>query len=367
MSKIYFLFLLITLVTCSPATQTNQPLGDTSNNQSGSEDNTEKAGDPKEKPSSNPTQPENPLDNTPKDTNTDTNSHSTPSPATKHFRSDFTEFKQTLAIKKSVTIDDLFYAYYLSPLGNVISGIKNDEAADNYVAQLIFPGSTQQKSGDRVGPGAYGTHLESDFGGELYHYGIYRIRFQGPTCSQNNEGVIGGLFTYLNDGKDHNQNGITDNSELDIEIACNEPYALYLSIWTDYTDDNTFVKNTRKIYLDTGKFDQTKTGNESKYGLGLKGTLPFQFPGIDLRKKFHTIELIWKPNSVEFNWLVDDQVYQLWKFTNTQMIPQLKSYFMMNIWHSGSLWSNDQIAEYPDSDAILSIDFFDYTPDLQSH
>ncbi|EKD41477.1 MAG: hypothetical protein ACD_73C00702G0002 [uncultured bacterium] len=313
----------------------------------------------------------NPVDNNPDlgggDINSDplldpTDNPSDSSAGSKTYRSDFIFNKSTSTLNQSVEMDANFIGYFLSPGGKVMSGQNDIEAIDDYIIELMFPGNAAFGSSDHTGPGLYGTHIESDLAGTKFKYGTYRARFKTPTCLQPAPGVITGLFTYFNDGADYNQNGIIDNSEIDIEITCAEPANLYLTVWTDYADDESFHKKTRKIYLQTGKYDETKPGGEGSYGLGQKGTLPFSFPAIDSSKEYIEMEMIWDENYVEYFIIYQSQKYSLWKMSELASIPHNASYYMMNVWHNANHWHNDLPADYPGSDVTLKVDWFEYMP-----
>jgi hypothetical protein len=71
-----------------------------------------------------------------------------------------------------------------------------------------------------------------------FHYGRYETSVRFASCAAAEE-IVSGIFTYLNDGTDTNGNGIADNSEIDVELLCGEPYLLWLTIWTDYETSPT--------------------------------------------------------------------------------------------------------------------------------
>src|SRR5512145_642649 len=87
-----------------------------------------------------------------------------------------------------------------------------------------------------------------------FGFGTFASRLRTADCAgQSNAGVVTGLFTYFNDGKDTTGDGLPDNSEIDFEWLCAEPETIYLTIWTDYRDnDNAQKRVGRAINLATG-------------------------------------------------------------------------------------------------------------------
>lgn len=259
-------------------------------------------------------------------------------------------------------MDTNFFGYVKLSGASVAAGVANTAASDGKTAKLTFPGDPALGSSNRAGPGSYGTHLESEQGGKLFKYGTYRARVKAAACATSDEGVVTGVFTYQNDGTDLNANGINDNSELDIEVLCAEPTVIYMTIWTDYTDDNHFQKTTRKINLVTGKYSQTTAGKEGEWGLGTKGTMSFTLPDLNFTTQFVEMGFTWKADSVRYFLVKDGVEYELWSFTDAsrKLIPQNPGAFMVNLWHNSSHWHNDLPADYPTTEVNIEVDWFKY-------
>src|SRR5512145_3297877 len=87
-----------------------------------------------------------------------------------------------------------------------------------------------------------------------FGFGTFASRLRTADCAgQSNAGVVTGLFTYFNDGKDTTGDGLPDNSEIDFEWLCAEPETIYLTMWTHYRDTDAKHKRVaRKINLRTG-------------------------------------------------------------------------------------------------------------------
>ena len=75
---------------------------------------------------------------------------------------------------------------------------------------------------------------------------------------------MNGLFTYFNDGEDHDGDGLVDNDEIDLEILCAQPSFLNMTSWTEYTDDHHMRKKSRIVDLDTGTVYVGKTDGYGK-------------------------------------------------------------------------------------------------------
>jgi len=240
------------------------------------------------------------------------------------------------------------------PDGMIQFGILNGEAQDSKIAQLIIPGHPEYGQNDFKSPP--GVQLESL---QSFAFGTFRNHLQASACAQANEGVIYGIFTYQNDGSDNNVNGIIDNNEIDIEISCDSPDTIFLTLWTDYSSDSSFRKVTRKINLKTGSYIETKAGEENQWALNQSGQLT-TFPGISSIGEWLDVGFTWKSNKVEFFLYSNGIRYSLWIYQDSNHIPQHAAPFLYNVWHTPTLWSNDGIADYPSSTVLLKLDTFSY-------
>ncbi|MBI2335763.1 MAG: glycoside hydrolase family 16 protein [Deltaproteobacteria bacterium] len=246
--------------------------------------------------------------------------------------------------------DLYFFGYALSPGGAGTIGLFDNEAEDDRMAQLLLPANTPLS-----GPGG-SSQLESYK--KNYLYGTYVARFKPGSCASLKEGVVSAFFTYYNDGKDYNKNGLVDNSEIDIEILCAEPSTIYMTLWTDYSDDENFLKTTRKLNLKTGEILQTTLGQESKWGLNTKLKWNDDFPDINLFQNYLIFGFTWQPTYVRYFMVVQDQEYELWKYQNKKFIPQIPAYVMFNVWHNATHWHNDLPASKPNQPVKYNVDWF---------
>jgi hypothetical protein len=240
--------------------------------------------------------------------------------------------------------------------GSVTFGADDGQSADGAEAWLVFPGDPSLGFDDLVSP-AYASEISTK---QTLGFGTYRTRVSLAQCATSEE-LVNGIFVYSHDGGDLNNNGIEDNNEIDIEILCSEPYFLWLTSWTDYTDDAHLRKFTRGINLQTGEYYETPQGSEGTYDLEPAGTNPaFQHPGFPSANAW--LEMGWHWTSTKITWFmaIEGQETTLWEFTNAALIPQNPAYMMFNLWHSSSHWWAEGDGDYPSNDATLRVDWFRY-------
>ncbi len=261
----------------------------------------------------------------------------------------------TPTLKENFTAASTDFTFQQSiPDAFILYGVSNSSATDNKVVQLTLPGHPEYNQNNFINPP--GVQIQSS---QNFHYGTFRSHFQTSPCSQNNEGVIYGIFTYWHDGSDTNGNGIEDNSEIDIEISCDSPQTLYLTIWTDYTDNTHFLKVSRFIDLTNGSYTQTQSGEENTWSTHNTGQLT-SYPQIATIGEWLDMGFTWASNKVEFFIYQNNQRYPLWTYTNPEHIPQHAAPFLFNVWHSPTLRSNDNPADYPSGSVSLLVDSFSY-------
>ncbi|HVT36267.1 MAG TPA: glycoside hydrolase family 16 protein [Nevskiaceae bacterium] len=229
-------------------------------------------------------------------------------------------------------------------------------ADDGNAASLLFPGDSSKGPNARAGTG-YASEIDSVKGD--FHYGEYRARLRLATCAPTEE-LVNGYFTYFHDGNDYNGNGIADNSEIDIEIQCGRPYAIFLTSWTDYDSETSFRKWTRVIDTSTGdiwesvaddQFDIHKIGNDPA----------FLIPGFPDANTFYEMGFDWEPDHIRWFLVNGGQEITLWNFTNAQLVPNLPATLIFNLWHANSHWfAGGSAADYPAADGTLTVDWARY-------
>lgn len=236
--------------------------------------------------------------------------------------------------------------------GSVTFGAANSSAADNAVAELVFKGNASLGPGDKLTPD-YATEIGTN---QSFSYGTYRTRVQLAQCSSSEE-LVNGVFTYFNDGKDHDGDGLIDNSEIDIEILCSDPSIISLTIWTEYTSDTAKQCVSRVIHTKTGAYEDSLNDTTS---LG-SGTSPdFKLTGFPDPNAFYEMGFEWHATSLRYFIVFGGKEVTLWTYTDAKYIPSLPAAFLFNVWHSTDWWSSQGTADYPASDAVMRVDWFRY-------
>jgi hypothetical protein len=240
------------------------------------------------------------------------------------------------------------------PEGAVERNVADPEADDGLVATLRFPGIAALGNADRVSP-QYATELATD--DETFRYGTYWMRVALAACAPGEE-VVNGLFTYFNDGQDHDADGIVDNSEIDIEVLCGTPDVIFLSVWTDYDGaTEVFRKQTRAIDLATGELWDSPSDHE--YGLVSAGTDPtLQLPALLDPGQFVELGFEWHADRVRYLARVDGEERTLWELADPSHVPSLAAGVLFNVWHPAEHWFGDGAPpDYPAADATLRVDW----------
>ncbi|MBF0491603.1 MAG: glycoside hydrolase family 16 protein [Deltaproteobacteria bacterium] len=199
---------------------------------------------------------------------------------------------------------------------------------------------------------------------DSFGYGTYRFRVQFSVCDREirNENLINGLFVYLNDGMDHDQNHLVDNREIDFEFACDEPHSLYLSSWTDYSDETHLRKVTRRINFETGEVAQTARGGEGAYGLGSRfREIRFRHPELSLNTQFNEMGFRWTPSLLSFFIVLGGREVNLWNVREQTLIPLAPAQLHFNLWFPAQHWDTGQAAQFPREDSNLLLDCFSFS------
>jgi len=237
--------------------------------------------------------------------------------------------------------------------GSNTFGVANVAATDNNVAELVFKGNASLGPSDKMSPD-FATEIGTNDG--TFRYGTYRTRVQLARCSANEE-LVNGIFTYFNDGKDHDGDGLVDNSEIDIEILCSDPSIISLTIWSEYTSDTAKKGVSRVIRTKTGAYEDY-TNDESLVG---QGTRPeFKLAGFPAADAFYEIGFEWHADRIRYFIVIGGAEVTLWTFTDPHYIPTLPAAFLFNVWHSTDWWNSGGTADYPASDAVMRVDWFRY-------
>jgi beta-glucanase (GH16 family) len=236
--------------------------------------------------------------------------------------------------------------------GSVTFAAANPSATDNAVAELVFKGSAALGPGDKLTPD-FATEIGTN---QTFGYGTFRTRVQLAQCASSEE-LVNGIFTFFNDGKDHDGDGLIDNSEIDIEILCSDPSIISLTIWSEYTSDTAKQGVSRVIRTKTGAYEDSLNDSTSLGG----GTLPaFKLTGFPDANAFYELGFEWHATSLRYFIVVGGNEITLWTYTDAKYIPSLPAAFLFNVWHSNDWWNNQGTADYPANDAVMRLDWFRY-------
>jgi hypothetical protein len=249
------------------------------------------------------------------------------------------------------------FTYRSQPKGSVRFGADDAAGEDQKVVTLLFPGDPALGTGDGAGP-ANASEIDAS---RKFSFGTYRTRVKLARCSATEE-LVNGIFTYFNDGADHNGDGIVDNSEIDIEILCSNPAKISLTVWSQYSSDTKFIKLTRVI--DTATGDYSESPNDHEYGLVPKGhDDAYRIPGFPKADSFYEMGFEWHPTRIRYFIVLDGTELTLWNFDDAAHVPQLDAPFLFNLWHAPMDWWTGAAADYPAADATMSVDWFRYWKD----
>lgn len=207
-----------------------------------------------------------------------------------------------------------------------LSLIKNSKARDGRALRLTLPKGAAASPGQGVGVTSRAR----------YRYGTFSTRMRTADCrKQKHAGVVTGAFTFANDGRDHDGNGITDNDEIDIEFLCAQPEVVYLTIWTDYSETtDAFNAITRTIDLRTGTVLSTCRRHSWADDCPPEKKKIKRIKNFDSATRFRTYGFDWQPDHVTY-FTYDDTGHKivLWNYRG-RYIPDTAAPFMQNVWHS---------------------------------
>ena len=215
----------------------------------------------------------------------------------------------------------------------------------------------------------------------LFHYGTYMVRLKTPSVEkiQPNVGMVAGFFTYQNDRdegplpKDLNQNGLSDNSEIDIEWLVADPRVVYLTAYTDVDAGGKALRISRVVNLadglvysteyleEFGGVGETLNGNENQ-----PETIE-AIAGFDASSRFYTYGFDWFPDSIRW-WIIDPESgnqITLWHYQgNSSRITQKPASLMLNLWHTNN-WpvvTNPESTQKPEHEFSMEVDWVSYAP-----
>jgi hypothetical protein len=224
------------------------------------------------------------------------------------------------------------------------------QAEDDRVAALTIPGRPDLGADDWASPDS-ASELVFD---QSFLYGKFETRVRFSSCGTNEE-VVDGIFTYFRGG-DENGNGITDNSEIDIEYLCGTPNLLWLTTYTDFDDfaPGRLRKLSRKVDMRTGAYevytDWPPTTTE-------RGTIAgLSVPGFPDANTFYTVGFEWRADVVRYYIRLGGKEVDLFVIRDASRVPRRRAGFLLNTWHANAHWTNGAAADYPANAATMLVD-----------
>ena len=234
--------------------------------------------------------------------------------------------------------------------GGSLSVVSNGAAEDNRAAALSIPGRPDLGPNDWASPDSASELVFN----ESFLYGKFETRVRFSSCAAHEE-VVDGIFTYFRGG-DENRNGITDNSEIDIEYLCGTPNYLWLTTYTDFDDFEVgrLRKLSRKVDMRTGAYevytDWPPTSTE-------RGTIPgLAIPGFPDPNQFYTVGFEWRAQTVRYYIRLNGKEVDLFVINDPSRVPQRRAGFLLNTWHANAHWTNGAAADYPSNVATMLVD-----------
>ncbi len=214
---------------------------------------------------------------------------------------------------------------------------------------------------DSAGAGRGPEIISNDF----THFGSYAARLKIPDVRdiQPDVGAVVGYFTYHVDS-------LAGLSEIDFEWLMADPEIIYMGTWTGHS--GKLQRIGRTINMATGEIYHTihKEGHDG-IGIPLTGrqsqpeTIP-AMEGYDASSQFYTYGFDWYPDRLRW-WMihpVSADTVVLWDYQGQTGIPQNRSHYRMNFWHTDA-WAvetNPHSLEKPLHPYELEIDWMSYDP-----
>ncbi|WP_285593914.1 glycoside hydrolase family 16 protein [Kineosporia sp. NBRC 101731] len=251
------------------------------------------------------------------------------------------------------------YTKYERGGSTVKGGVSDSGATDGKAVNLTIPAGAGSSPGNAA-------ELASK---EQFTYGSFSSRVKTADCSaQPNTGAVTGIFTYGNDGTDKDGDGLTDNSEIDIEVLCARPDVLNLTIYTDYEDSTAKSQRVSRIVdLAAGKVISTcyytDFSGECKEVLSGTQASPATVPaisGFDSSKSYNDYKIDWTAGGVTFT-ITDSsgKGITLWDYKGpAERIPSRPASYLVNFWHTSD-WAAEgrpKSVQSPTSPLTVAVD-----------
>ncbi|GAB3244168.1 glycoside hydrolase family 16 protein [Kineosporia babensis] len=251
------------------------------------------------------------------------------------------------------------YQKYARGGSSVTGGVNDAAAKDGKALNLTIP----------AGAGASPSNAAEVASKEQFLYGSFSSRVKTADCSAQPEtGAVTGIFTYGNDGTDQDGDGLTDNSEIDIEVLCGRPDVINLTIYTDYEASTEKSQRVSRIvdlrqgkvistcyYTDfSGNCVENLTGEQSS-----PATVP-AIKDFDSSKAYYDYRIDWTEQNVKFT-ITDEagEEITLWDYQGpAERIPSRPAGYLVNFWHTNSWAAHERpkTIKSPTAPLTVSVD-----------
>jgi hypothetical protein len=196
----------------------------------------------------------------------------------------------------------------------------------------------------------------------LFSFGKLQTSVKFGSCASSEE-TIQSILGYFNDGTDLDQNGRTDDIEIDIQIPCGTLGSLYLTVFTDYESTpsgENFRKMSHIIDFTTGTEYENIADDSDDFVVVNESTV-FKRPDLFTTDQFYEVGFEWHNDEVRF-FLVDgtDEI-TLWTLNDVSHVPQRPVNLVYNLWHPASHWfPATGAADFPANDVVMRVDWLRY-------
>lgn len=237
-------------------------------------------------------------------------------------------------------------------------GQSDSAARDGKVVELTFPGDATLTASDNVGP-AYVTQIETL---DPFAFGTLRTRVKFGACAASEE-TIQSILGYFSDGTDADQDGLTDELEIDLQFACGTPGFLYLTVFTDYertASAERFRKLSHVVDFTSGaEYDTLSDDSDEFVQSGVRAELVR--PKLVSAGEYYELGFTWHSDSVRFFLVDGTEELTLWTLNDAAHVPQHPIHLMYNLWHPDSHWfPATGAADFPAKDVIMRVDWLRY-------
>jgi hypothetical protein len=244
------------------------------------------------------------------------------------------------------------------PGASVTFGQADAAGRDGKVAELRFPGDASRTAGDSVGPD-YVTQIATL---DEFSFGTLRTRVSFGSCAASEE-VIQSVLAYFSDGSDLNQNGITDDVEIDLQVACASPNYVYLTVYTDYQSTPTgdrFRKLSQVVDFSSGT-EYTSLADDSDEFTTVGTSAALRRPTLVTPDTYYELGFEWHADSVRFFLFDGAEELTLFTLEDPSHIPTHSVSLMYNLWHPESHWfPASGSADFPANDLLMRVDWLRY-------